>query len=224
VKPVARKPFVFLLALCSVALFAQSRSSGPKIIHTTEKSKTHTPAETPSGLATIYSNLGPSTDAYNDANGAVVNGPAASVGISFSYSVPFTPKSNAHVHEIRAAMSYLLGTNGANQVNLSIYSDASGVPGALLAGPVTVANLPNFGTCCALAAAVFANPLAVTAGTQYWIVADTPTTGTGDDFYGVWDFNYKTPFLQASNVGGFAWSQVHGGFEQGAVGVFGTIP
>ncbi len=219
-----RKPFFCLLVLCSAALFAQSRPTGPKFMHTTEKSKTHTPAEIASGLATIYSNLGPGTDTYNDTFGAVVAGPASSGGISFSYATPFTPKSNAHVREIQAPLSYLLGTGGANQVNLSIYSDASGVPGTLLAGPATIVGLPDFGTCCVLASVAFATPLPVRAGIQYWVVADTPTTGTGDDFYGVWDYVYKTPFLQASNVGGFYWNPSHGGYQEAALGVFGSIP
>jgi|HubBroStandDraft_1064217.scaffolds.fasta_scaffold163903_2 hypothetical protein len=222
-KPAFRKPLLCILVLCSIALFAQSRPT-PRFMHTTEKSKVHTPAQIPSGLQTIYSNLGPSTDAYNGENGAVVAGSASSAGISFSYAVPFTPKSDAHVRQIQAPLSYLLGSDGANQVNISIYSDASGVPGTLLAGPIIDVNLPSFGSCCGLAGLYVTPPLPVTAGTRYWIVADTPTTGTGDDFYGVWCFYYKTPFLQASNVGGFGWNQTYGGYEEGAVGVFGSIP
>ena len=213
-----------LLPLCAIALFAQSRPTGPRFIHTTENSKVHSAAQIPSGLATIYSNLGPATNAYNAGNGAFLAGPSSSAGTSFSYAVPFTPKSDAHVRQILAALSYLLGTNGANQVNVSIYSDASGVPGTLLAGPITDVNLPSLGSCCDLPGLYVTPPLAVTAGTRYWIVADTPTTGTGDDFEGVWNFVYETPFLQASNVGGFQWSQTHGGLNEAAVGVFGSIP
>jgi len=72
-------------------------------------------------------------------------------------------------------------------VNLSIYNDASGAPGTLLAGPVTVTNLPSFGTCCTLAIAYF-SPVAVTGGTQYWVVADAPASGTGSNFAGIWDY------------------------------------
>ena len=213
-----------ILTLCGTALLAQEPATAPKTLHTTEKSKVHVPAAAPAGLVTIYSNLGPSTNTYNDTFGAVVAGPASTAGISFAYALPFTPKSNAHVREVRAAMSYLEGTGGANQVNLSIYSDASSVPGTILAGPLTVNNLPAFGTCCALGSATLTTPLPVTAGTRYWIVADTPTTGTGDDFYGVWDFVYPKPFLQASNVGGFLWSPTYGGYQEAAAGVFGTTP
>ena len=219
-------------ALCSLAtcilllsstLNAQEPVRAPRTMRAAEKSAVHVPAALPAGLVAIYSNLGPSTNAYNDSFGELVAGPASVAALSFAYALPFTPATNAHVREVRAALSYI-NTGGATQVNLSIYSDASGVPGTLLAGPVTLTNLPEFGTCCTLPLAVLTTPLAVTAGTQYWIVADTPTTGTGDDFYGVWEFIYPKPFLQASNVGGFQWSQSFGGMEDAAAGVFGTVP
>jgi hypothetical protein len=222
-KSASRKILSCILILFSSALIAQEVVAGPKTMHTTEKSPVHAPAALPAGLVAIYSNLGPTTNAYNDSFGELVAGPASVSALSFAYALPFTPKSNAHVRELRAALSYI-DTGGATQVNLSIYSDASGVPGTILAGPVTLTNLPEFGTCCTLPLAVLPTPLAVTAGTQYWIVADTPSTGTGDDFYGVWEFIYPKPFVQASNVGGFLWSQTFGGMEDAAAGVFGTVP
>jgi hypothetical protein len=212
------------LALCGASLLAQEPAAATKTLTTNEKSKVHVPDPAPAGLVAIFSNLGPSANAYNDEFGAVVAGPASTAAISFAYALPFTPKSNAHVHAIRAAMSYLQGTGGATQVNLSIYTDANGVPGTILAGPITLANLPAFGTCCQLGTAKLTTPLPVRAGTRYWIVADTPTSGTGDDFYGVWEFVVPTPFLQASNVGGFVWAPVNGGYQDAAAGVFGTIP
>ncbi len=212
-----------LLVLSLPVLVAQEAVNSSKTIHTAEKSAVHVSAALPAGLVTIYSNLGPTTNAYNDSFGELVAGPASVAGLSFAYALPFTPTTNAHVREVRAALSYI-NTGGATQVNLSIYSDASGVPGTLLAGPVTLTNLPEFGTCCTLPLAVLTSPLAVTAGTQYWIVADTPNSGTGDDFYGVWEFIYPKPFLQASNVGGFLWSQSFGGMEDAAAGIFGTVP
>ena len=81
----------------------------------------------------------------------------------------------AHVTVIRAAISY--AGFGANQVNPSLYSDAAGVPGAIPAGPHTLKNLPNDGDCCELATWSLSTSMAVSAGTQYWIVADTPTSG-----------------------------------------------
>ncbi len=78
------KALFCIALLCGIALVAESRPSGPRTMHTTEKSKIHVPAEIPAGLAIIYSNLGPSTDAYNDTYGSLIAGPSSTVGISFS--------------------------------------------------------------------------------------------------------------------------------------------
>lgn len=216
------KPLVYVLALCGIALLAQSRPAATRIVQTTEKSSVHTPAVLTPGLARIYSNLGSSTDAYNDGTGEVVSGPTSIIGFSLFYALPFTPKTDAHVREVKAPLVY--NGFGANQVNLSLYSDSDGVPGTILAGPETIKNLPSFGTCCTMASWTLSAPLAVSAGTQYWIVADTPTTGTGSDFYGAWNFVYPTPFVQASNAGGTIWAQQKTGYFQTAAGVFGTTP
>ena len=110
--------------------------------------------------------------------------------------------------------------SGANQVNLGIYGDASGTPGTLLAGPVTVTNLPDNGTCCGLAVANF-SPVAVTGETRYWLVANTPLTGTGSDFFGVWHSVVKPIIPMALSYNG--WS----GFNADSLpagAVLGTIP
>jgi len=189
-----------LLTLCNLTLSAQTRRP-PRIVHTPEKSSIHVPPqEAPAGLKMIYSNLGSKTDLYNDLSSWYVAGPGQN-GYSEFEAIPFTPKSNSHVSRVEAAIHYF---SGANQINLSLYGDANGVPGTLLAGPVTVTNLPAPGTCCTLAVADF-TPVAVTAGTQYWIVADTPLTGTGSDFTGGWSFVHKiVPFASGGNFGWFA--------------------
>jgi len=213
---------VYLVALCGIALLAQSRPAATRIVQTSEKSAIHTPAVLTPGLARIYSNLGPSTDAYNDESAEVISGPTSLLNFSLAYALPFTPKVDATVHEVTAPVVY--NGFGANQVNFSLYSDTSGVPGTILAGPETIKNLPSFGTCCKMASWSLATPLAVSAGTQYWIVVDTPASGPGSDFYGAWNFVFPTPFTQASNEGGFGWGQQKTGYLQTAAGVFGTTP
>jgi hypothetical protein len=208
--------FLFL-ALSTLTLCAQTQKR-PRIVHTTERSATRVPPqEVPAGLQQIYSNLSTKTDLYNDLDGWSIEGPAVN-GYSFFAAIPFTPKSNSHVLQVRAAVHHY---NGANQVNLSIYGDAGGVPGSLLAGPVTVRNLPDGGTCCALAIANF-TPLAVTGGSQYWVVVDTPLTGTGSDFLGVWDMVAKVVPLafNGDNSGWYASSAN----DLPAGAVLGTIP
>ncbi len=216
-----KKTFLFfsLLALCHLPLLAQT-GHGPRTIHSTEKSAIHIPsAEPQKGLKKIYSNLGSKTAAYNDTEGPIISGPNSGSGFTEFVAIPFTPKANSTVEQVQVAVQYL---SGANQVNVSIYGDANGAPGTLLAGPVTATNLPTFGTCCTLGVANF-SPLAVTGGTQYWLTADTPSTGTGSDFYGVWDWVGKPLYPQARNKGS-GWTSLEGSPAESAGEVLGSIP
>jgi len=212
---------VGLMVLSNVSLPAQTKKHS-RIVHVKEKSAIHVaPQEAPAGLKTIYTNLGPKGDLYLDSDGWELTGFNSFGGESnaFEVAMPFTPKSNAHVSQVRAAVQYL--GYGANQINLSLYSDAAGVPGTLLAGPVTVTNLADSGTCCTLADASFA-PVAVTAGTRYWVVANTPASGPGSDFVGVWDWVSKIILFSGSN-GVDGWQGINvDGLPAGAV--LGTIP
>jgi hypothetical protein len=229
------------LALCNLTLFAQTgtnwlegaglgtagASQRPtakalRVVRTDKKPATHVPPqEAPAALKKIYSNLGKSkTDLYTDNAGWYVAGPNAVDQPWEFIAMPFTPKSNSHVSQVQAALLY--DSSGANQVNLSIYGDTGGAPGTLLAGPVTVTNLPTYPFCCTLAVANF-SPVAVTAGAQYWVVADTPLTGQGSDFEGNWQFVVAT-ILQGANVPPFGWYSFDVGPEQAAGEVLGTIP
>jgi hypothetical protein len=206
--------FVISLTLCGASLFAEEAKVAPpnpggtRFVGVGEA--------VPDTLVKIFSNLGPSTAAY-DATGYYVAGPLSVLGSSQSVGLPFKPAKASHAEQIRAGISW--NSAGANQVNLSLYSDASGVPGTLLAGPVTVTSLPTFGTCCKLAIANIPST-ALTAGTQYWIVADTPTSGTGSDFEGVWDAAPKIIIGADVNAGG--WFSFPANVPAGAV--YGTIP
>ena len=175
--------FLCLLMLGCLTLFAQT-AAGPRAVPTTEKSAVRvSPQENAAALKKIYSNLGTKTDPYwVSAYSWELLGANTTSGPHFM-ALPFTPKSNSTVEQVQVAVFY---KSGDNQVNLSIYADAGGLPGTLLAGPVTVTNLAAAGTCCGLTVASF-TALAVTAGTQYWVVADTPLSGTGSDFVGVWN-------------------------------------
>ncbi|MGA9528346.1 MAG: choice-of-anchor R domain-containing protein [Terriglobales bacterium] len=196
-----KKPqmIVCLTVFCNLTLFAQTGSS-PRMVRTAEGSAVHVlPQEIPAGLQKIYGNLGSKTDPYSTV-GWEIAGPKNKDYTVF-IGMPFTPKSNSHVSQVQVALQYL---SGANQVNLSIYGDSSGAPGTLLAGPVTVTDLPESGTCCTLAIASF-TPVAVTGGTQYWVVADTPPTGTGSNFVGTWREVVKPFIPMAFNEGGSGW-------------------
>jgi hypothetical protein len=195
----------FLLALSNSLLFAQ----------------TVPPQQRPAGLQVIYGNLGQSqTNLYSTIGWVDVLGPGCSPPGPVFSAMPFTPKSNSHASQIRVPVQY--GDVGANQVNLSIYTDSNGAPGALLAGPVTVTNLPNWATCCTLTTASF-SPVALAGGSQYWIVADTPASGTGSDFCGTWNYVARTPPPIAYNQGK-GWQVTSGPVVQLAGEVLGTLP
>jgi hypothetical protein len=77
-------------------------------------------------------------------------------------------------------------------------------------------------TCCTLAT-VNVLPTAVTSGTQYWVVASTPTTGTGDDFLGVW--NYVPPAKptgEGISQSGSPWGTIPAFINEPAGAVYGT--
>jgi len=209
--------FAFAIALGSVNLHAQQprtvKSPGGYVF-------TAPSQEVPAALTKIFSNLGPKTDAFTY-DGWSLDGPNSSAGFSQFAAMAFTPKKDAHVSQLRAAVQY--NGTGANQVNLSLYSDSDGAPGVLLAGPVTVTNLPVFYTCCTLAIANF-TAVAVTAGTQYWVVADTPATGTGSDFNGAWAFIPPYNNFTATNFDGNGWYAQQGAIFEPAGAVYGTIP
>ena len=215
---------VCLLALLQLTLFAQT-GQNPRIVHIPEKSAIHVPPqEALAGLKWIYGNLNSAkTELYNDQLANYILGPNNSLHYVAEFqAMSFTPKSDSHVSRVRVAVQYR-DYGGANQVDLSIYGDSGGVPGTLLAGPVTVTNLPVAGTCCTLTVANFP-PVAVTGGTQYWVVADTPLTGTGSDFVGVWNFIFPRIPPQASYLAGSGWSGFSGYTLEVAGEVLGTIP
>lgn len=213
--------FVFLMMLSSAMLVAQAKHNG-RMTTTKEKSAIHTPSqEEPAGLKKIYSNLGKSkTDRFLDTNGWTIAGPNAGIGVVQYIGLPFTPKSNSHVSQVQVAVEWVTGDN---QVNLSLYTDAGGVPGTLIAGPVTVTNLGVFGTCCQLAVANFPST-AANAGTQYWVVADEPSTGPGSNTWGAWAFVptlFPFAFFNPANGG---WLAADGASAEAAGAVYGSIP
>jgi len=204
---------------CYVALAQDKQSStSPRTIHLAQ-SAVHVPApDEPVGLKKIYSNLGPKNDQYNSFAAFVVEGPNNAHPTQF-VGMPFTPKSNATVTQVRVAVQYI---SGANQVNLSLYADGGGIPGTLLAGPVTITGIASSGGCCSLTIATFGQGVPVVAGTRYWVVADTPLSGTGSDFKGTWDFIFRTNLNALSSGGSF--HAFNGPDTEAAGAVYGTIP
>ena len=173
---------------------------------------------TPSHPQVIYRNMGNSkTQLYNDVDSDSVG--ACGTNAPSALGMPFTTKYDSHVEVVRVPVQW---DSGANQVNLSIYTDSNGEPGSLLAGPVTITNVPHWGTCCTLDSAIF-YPVAVSGGVQYWVVADTPVSGSGSDFCGVWNFVHRS-FPTAVKGSNGTWSIVNFPVFELAGEVLGTIP
>ena len=210
-----------LLTISNLALFGQTVEQ-PRMLHHKETFAVHVPPqEAPQGLTTIYSSLGTDPkNLYNYIDTWLVSGPKSIVGLADFIAMRFTPKSNSHVSEVRVAVLYY--GIGADQVDLSIYEDSKGHPGRLLAGPVTVTNLPKAFTCCQLAVADFAS-VPVNGGTQYWVVANTPKTGRGSDFLGEWAGAVSPVLTLAANAAQTGWVAFNGnGLPAGEV--LGTVP
>lgn len=184
----ARKAIARMVCCCVVLMLAcgtlVAQSHKLERAHPTTPSKVITPAgDIDAALKVIFTNLGPTkTNYYNiTAGGYYVTGPTNTVGASEqAIALPFTPKGNSHVTQLQAAIGYISGTS---LVNLALYSDASGVVGTLLAQG-TSTKIPTSGACCQVVS-VNIPSTAVTAGTQYWIVASSDDVN-GPDLASVW--------------------------------------
>lgn len=210
--------WVGMIALSSASLFAQEHlsASDPE----PNRYEANTPAqEAPAGLVKIFSNLGPAKSAFVS-GGWFVAGPTYSGGQHF-IAMPFTAKSNSTVTQVQVAVQY--DGSGANQIALSIYTDIKGAPGTLIDGPVTVTGLSACCKCCTLTVGTFSKGVSVLKGKQYWVVADTPKSGMGSDFLGVWNWVPPAKTLVGFNQSS-SWSAAPASIQEPAGAVYGTIP
>jgi hypothetical protein len=181
-----------VLALASVTALAANKDGivttkdGRMTIATKPtKSVTRTEPNDPS-LVKIFDNIGTAypKGAYWCCEGFTITGPTAISGFpEFWSAAAFTPTANHTVTKIEVAVGYVEGTNG---LILALYSDASGVPGKAIKS-FAVSNLPNFGSCCTVVAATDNAGIAVTAGTQYWVVMRTGAKTSNT--YAAWNVN-----------------------------------
>jgi hypothetical protein len=211
-----------LMTMLNVALLGQTTVQHGMLHHNGALKSYTAPQEVPDGMAEIYSSLGTNPkNLYNWIDTWLVSGPKSAAVVANFIAMPFTPQSDAHILQARVAI--LWDEVGADQVNLSINEDSNGHPGKLLAGPVTVKDLPHYFACCQLAVANFSSAIAVKAGSRYWVVADTPASGEGSDFVGEWAGAVSPVLPLASNASGTGWVTFNGnGFPAGDVQ--GTIP
>lgn len=208
---------LFALTLTNDHLFGQQTTAGASA--SSHASQVSTPIqEPPAGLVKIFGNLGPKTSAFTSGGWFVV-GPKHSGGRQF-VGLPFSPKANSTVTQVQAAVQY--NASGANQVNLSVYTDNGGAPGTLIGGPVTITNLSNCCVCCTLTIGSFSPGVHVVAGAKYWLVADTPASGTGSDFLGVW--NWTPPTTTRFGLNHTGWVSSGAVLQEPAGALYGTVP
>jgi len=176
--------------------------------------------EPPSGLVKIYDNGSKySLGVYWCCNGWTISGTGSQLGFQAAEAMAFTPSANATVTRIGLAISYI---SGDNEVAVSLNADSGGLPGASLAS-FTVSNLPDLGGCCTTEIENVSG-IAVTAGTQYWVVVQTTTPDSTT--WAAWnenDTNQTTqPFAYQNSQQGSGWFPTEG--ILGAFGVAGKMP
>jgi hypothetical protein len=197
---------------------ATTRHNSSSVIHPSEKA--------PTNCKKLFSNFGPSGDLYDADNGYFVSGLDNTLNEQKQdIAVPFTPKADSTVIQVKLPLQYYgYGYNGAT---VSIYSDASGLPGSPLAGATKdPKNFQDFGSgCCDLAIAWFPNGVKLKAGTQYWIVGTTDKKST--DSVNTWDFIYNdvaATFAFQQDDGGWILITQSEGVAGPAAAVYGTTP
>jgi hypothetical protein len=173
----------------------------------------------PPGYVTLFSNLGPQGDLYDDEEGWAITGPD---GNAFwqNIAVPYTPTANSTIQGLQLAFEYF-GT-GTNAGAIAILSDSNGLPGKVLKA-WNVFNLPKYGTCCKLVTVTDTAGIKVAAGTQVWIAAGTDKQS--DTAYDSWDLTYKLldsgPYAWQGTGSDGKWLLDNGGLP--AYAIYGTI-
>jgi hypothetical protein len=176
--------------------------------------------EAPAGLKTIFTDLGGKTNAYDNTDGWLILGPSSAFGEEQWIGFPFTPKKASTATEIKAALGYF--ESGTNGVLVSIYKDASGVPGKSIVSKA-ISNLPNYtDPCCDALKTLKIKKTKLKKGTQYWVVVGTNKSQTTAE--GVWFFATGDPDGDQaySFDGGTSWATEQ--VQESAFGVFGTTP
>jgi hypothetical protein len=204
------------LAICAVTLLAaalalpalaqNSRDQGPVAAHATELHVVQMD-ESPVPLTTIYSSLGtyvagdcPDVNHFYTGcswlpDGWLICGvtSASCGGTQENIAVPFTPKVSATMHHIEIPVESYAGTS---TFTASLQADCAGAPcGVYIVSKHTTAAAA-FYTCCGARAGggvIVGLTHTLTAGTRYWVVADTNNaadTATGN----VWAFSGVNPY------------------------------
>ncbi len=195
--------FLLLAIALSTAAVGQNAKEGTVTINGGRNAIfVHPPAYSispanPTGVVTIYTNLGTGNKTYNAISGVGILGPDAGQPLPQSVGTAFTPTKDHLVQAVQVGVTYVQGTNG---VIVSLNLDENGVPGKQIAAR-TFTNLPNFGSCCTLQTGIGQSGYQLKANTQYWIVVQP----IANDTYCVWNDNYNGTQGRWANNTGQGW-------------------
>jgi hypothetical protein len=145
----------------------------------------------------VFSNLGPG-GTYDAGLGYSVSGPTSQAEEATTIGQPFVPLANYRFDAIDIALNWVLDTNAGT---VSLASDASGLPGAVLES-FTFTDRPRFSTTSTdLAVGMSTVHPLLRAGTPYWIVA----SADGDAFMS-WDTNNTGQLGTTIQINGGTWT------------------
>ncbi|MBA3961678.1 MAG: hypothetical protein H0X40_07240 [Chthoniobacterales bacterium] len=167
-------------------------------------------AEAPNNKVTIFANLGSSSvGRYDFRGGFPIKGKSANPpGPEEWQAQTFTVAANAHATVLAAAIAYVSGTK---KINLGIYSDSDGNVGTPLPdGQGSAVDIPASGMCCALTEVKLpGSGVALTKGTQYWLVASTDGVNA-PDFNGLWHSSLAAVSAYEQPENFINWSSLDG--------------
>jgi len=198
---------VFVLTLATSVFAAHV----PAVAHASRIIKGHQHQADPDSTHLLFSNVGPSGNEYQ-ANGYFVAGPTNPVlGESQFMAVPFTLGATGYnLDKVKVPMQWY--GEGHNTAQLCLYSDSgSNYPGSQIGNCVSHSNLPDFGTTNTLTSYNFSSQsLALSPNTQYWIVGQTPSTGSKADATMVW---CSESIFEGYNVANAGWGSFQPNLE-----------
>ncbi len=211
-----------LVILASVSLFAGQFGTPIHVKNNTVSRGHITESNEPTALKKIYSNLGPSTHAFDYTDGWLITGSSSPLGESQWIGYSFTPTKKHTATQLRAAMFYYDGLgSGGNDFNFGIWSTTGSVPNAEIQGK-DKKNLPTWtGTSsdCCKTQNVTIKATKLKKGTAYWFVMTNAASET--NAIGAWDFVYNdADGTQAYDIGGAGWNTED--VEISAFAVYGT--
>jgi hypothetical protein len=176
-----------------------------------------------SGANIVFTNLtGPNFHKYNNTTGYFVDG---SNFLNQVIAHGFTPSSTVTFSDVIIPMGVDTdsgGQNNAGTINVYLESDAGGVPGSIIEGPLTrCQGISNFNDGFGGNFVEFDCVTCTTtlnAGTTYWIVAQQSNPAvqlTWDEVRGLTDATSPFAFNETGNPSG-DWSVVRTGYARGA--------